>query len=180
MPRSGIDASDQTKPVDSEAEILAYLVARADAERDDKRQDAAAILYEEVLRLRPDDAGMHVQRAHMLKETGRFDLAEHHYLEARRRTPNDADLALQFGHLYKVVGRYDQAREAYRAAARLQPGWAEPSHQLEELSKIGWRHGLPTDLLEEGDAEPTGDADLDAGAFDRLSPAEIGQLVFFF
>jgi ADP-heptose:LPS heptosyltransferase len=151
--------------------VFKFLVARADAARDEKRYDAAAALYKEALEIAPDRAGVHIQRGHVLKEAGKLSQAEHHYTEAARLRPNDADLALQFGHFYKVAGRPQEAREAYRTAASLKPGWAEPARELENLDVAGFLNG--------GDGpgvappvDPLGDKGL--GSY---SAAEIARLV---
>ncbi len=93
----------------------------------------AALFYEKVLSRAPDDAGIHVQCAHMFKEAGELDRAEQHYNKASVLIPNDPDLALQFGHFYKVAGRLNEAELSYRRAAELMPGAAEPVDELAGL-----------------------------------------------
>jgi ADP-heptose:LPS heptosyltransferase len=110
------------------------MIARANRARDAEDYRKAAVLYEEALRIKPDDGPIHVQCGHMFKEAGDLADAEHHYLEAHRLMPNDADLALQFGHFYKVAGQLSRSAEAYRRALELEPYWEEPARELEQLT----------------------------------------------
>ena len=114
------------------------LIARADALRDERCYREASVLYGEALRLRPDEAAIQIQCAHMLKEAGDLAGAERHYLQAKRLTPDDSDLALQLGHFYKVAGRLKDAERAYGLASRLRPGWTEPARELAALHEAGW------------------------------------------
>ena len=109
------------------------LVTRAREVREQGHYLAAAILYEEALRLNPGDAPIHVQAGHMFKEAGKFTRAEEHYLQAQALIAEDGDLALQMGHFYKVAGRLNDAAEAYRRAMDLKPGWTEPARELADL-----------------------------------------------
>ena len=110
-----------------------HMRRQADAARDNREYMKAALFYEKVLRHLPDDAAIHVQCGHMLKEVGELDRAEQHYSRARVLTPNDPDLALQLGHFYKIAGRLDEAEVSYRRAAQLMPGAAEPVDELARL-----------------------------------------------
>ena len=97
------------------------IIPIADAARDAKKYRKAALLYEEALRLVPDDAAIHIQCGHMFKEAGDLIRAEHHYRKAKQLTPDDPDLALQLGHFYKVAGQLPEAELAYRRAIDLTP-----------------------------------------------------------
>jgi ADP-heptose:LPS heptosyltransferase len=154
--------------------VSRFLIARADAARDDGRHQAAAALYGEALRLDPRRADIHIQRGHMLKEAGEFTTAEHHYLEALRLTPDDADLFLQLGHLYKASARLQEAHTAYEAAARLQPGWETPARELQSLHEAGWRgaSAKPADPQEFG---VEGGRSSDVAPF-GLGAADVGRL----
>jgi ADP-heptose:LPS heptosyltransferase len=111
------------------------LLARADAARDERRYRTAADLYEEVLKLAPGRADLHVQRAHMLKDSGQFTAAEGHYRRAAELGSDGADLALHLGHLHKVAGRLSDARHHYRRALDLQPGWSAAQNELTALDR---------------------------------------------
>jgi ADP-heptose:LPS heptosyltransferase len=113
------------------------LIARADQAREDRWYQAAALLYEEALRLRPRNAAIHIQCGHMFKEAGHLDAAEAHYAAARRLAPEDPDLALQLGHFFKVAGRLEDSEAAYQRALALQPGWNEPLRELAALRRRG-------------------------------------------
>jgi ADP-heptose:LPS heptosyltransferase len=114
--------------------IARDMIARANRARDAGDYGKAAVLYEEALRIKPDDAPIHIQCGHMFKEAGDLAEAEHHYLEAHRLMPNDADLALQFGHFYKIAGQLSRSAEAYRRALELKPRWEEPARELAQLT----------------------------------------------
>jgi ADP-heptose:LPS heptosyltransferase len=113
--------------------IARTLIARAAAERALNNYHAAAVLYEEALRMLPKHVGVRVQCGHMFKESGDLARAEAHYLRAQELRPDDADLALQLGHFYKVAGRADLCEAAYRRAVELSPGWTEPASELARL-----------------------------------------------
>jgi ADP-heptose:LPS heptosyltransferase len=118
--------------------IAPFLIRRGKAAAAEGRHRAAAILFEEALRLQPRRARLRIQCGHMRKEAAEFGLAEAHYLAALDELPDDADLALQLGHLYKIVGRLDEADAQYRRAAGLRPEWDQPRIELERLRRIGW------------------------------------------
>lgn len=117
---------------------VADLKARAGAARDAGRFAEAARLFEEAVRLQPNNARLRIQCGHMHKEAGDLAQAEAHYLLARQRLPRDADLSLQLGHFYKVAGRLAEAEHAYSRAAALKPGWAVPLAELTHLKDRGW------------------------------------------
>jgi ADP-heptose:LPS heptosyltransferase len=116
------------------------IIRQANAARDAKEYDRAALLYEKALRLVPDNPAIHIQCGHMFKEAGKLASAEPHYLRAKELTPDDPDLALQLGHFYKVAGRPKEAEGAYKRAVELDPAWDKPAIELEELYRTGWRN----------------------------------------
>ncbi|MBV9199568.1 MAG: hypothetical protein JOY83_07480 [Alphaproteobacteria bacterium] len=116
------------------------IIRKADAARDAREYDRAALLYEEALSLAPGNAAIHIQCGHMFKEAGHLAKAEPHYLRAKQLTPDDPDLALQLGHFYKVAGKPRQAELSYKRAIELDPDWPEPAIRLAELYRTGWRN----------------------------------------
>ena len=118
------------------------IIRLANRARDSKKYLQAAILYEEALRLAPDNAAIHIQCGHMFKEAGDLASAEPHYLQAKQLTPDDPDLALQLGHFHKVAGRLNEAELSYKRAIELDPTWTEPAMQLAMLYRTGWRNDL--------------------------------------
>ncbi len=118
----------------TQANASRRLARRAEAARDGRQFGIAAMLYEEALRLNPDNARMRVQCGHMRKEAGDLAGAEEQYVRAAQDLPRDADLALQIGHLHKVAGRPEQAAESYRRALELMPGWREAERELAAVS----------------------------------------------
>src|ERR1700680_10998 len=95
------------------------IIRDANAARDAKEYRKAALLYEQALRLVPENAAIHIQCGHMCKEAGDLANAEPHYLEAKRLTPDDPDLALQLGHFYKIAARPKEAELSYKRAIEL-------------------------------------------------------------
>jgi ADP-heptose:LPS heptosyltransferase len=116
------------------------IIRNANMARDAREYRRAALLYERALRLVPDDAAIHIQCGHMLKEAGDLAGAEPHYLRAKELTPHDPDLALQLGHFHKVAGRLREAERSYKRAMELDPAWPEPAIQLGILYRTGWRN----------------------------------------
>jgi len=151
--------------------IAGQIINRANAARDGGNFHDAALLYEEALHLKPDDAAIHVQCANMLKDIGRHTSAEQHYNAALALRPDDADAWHQLGHLYKSWGRLDRAESSYGRALKLQPDWAEPRMELERLQRAGWlgEEALLRKSIESELAPAT--ADLAASAdIERLAP----------
>jgi len=118
--------------------LAKHLIARARKERAAERFNVAAVLYEEVIALKPDDARVKIQCGHMYKEAGNLDLAGQYYAAARIQLPDDADLALQLGHFYKLSGRPADAEREYGRAASLKPNWPAPRAELANLQAAGF------------------------------------------
>ena len=76
----------------------ATLLEDADRARDAREWQAAALLYGDYLRLRPDDRAAIVQQGHMVKEAGDPEAALALYDRARRLDGADPDIHLQSGH----------------------------------------------------------------------------------
>lgn len=114
-------------------------VRRADLARDSKKYRTAAALYEEALRLAPNDAAIHIQCGLMFREAGELARAEPYYRQAQQLAPDDPDVVVQLGHFYKVGARLREAELAFRKAAELDPDWPEPGRQLADLYRRGWR-----------------------------------------
>ena len=98
------------------------LLARADAFRDERAWEDAAVLYADYLRRRPEHWEIWVQHGHCTKECGDAETALILYREAERLRPDEADIHLHLGHALKLLGRRDEAAEAYARALSLDPG----------------------------------------------------------
>jgi ADP-heptose:LPS heptosyltransferase len=118
-------------------EIARDMIARADSARDSGRFRDAALLYEEALRLTPDNDGIRVQCGNMYKDSCAYEAAETQYKLALARRPNDADLAMQMGHLYKSWGRLGLAAASYARAVELQPEWQDAHAELDRVRRAG-------------------------------------------
>jgi ADP-heptose:LPS heptosyltransferase len=114
------------------------IIREANLARDSKDYRRAADLYEQALRLVPDNAAIHIQCGHMFKEAEDLGDAESHYLQAKQLAPDDPDLALQLGHFYKIAGRLKEAELSYKRAIALKRDWAEPAQELAGLYRAGW------------------------------------------
>lgn len=156
-----------------------HVIQKADAARDARQYQAAALLYERALRAQPEDAAIHIQCGHMFKEAGDLDSAEQHYKRAQKLTPDDPDLALQFGHFYKIAGRLQEVELAYRRAISLDPHWPEPAVQLAELYKVGWRNHTGAPVKPDGTANASAPVDLAIPALGSLEPKSSPRLFAF-
>ncbi|MFD1952430.1 glycosyltransferase family 9 protein [Sphingomonas arantia] len=114
------------------------LITRARAAKREQRFAESAVLYQEALRLTPNDRRAQIQCGNMLKDAGRYAEAEAHYLAARQLRDGDAELELQVGHLHKLSGRLPDAQASYIKAMALRPGWSVPETELAKLTKAGW------------------------------------------
>jgi glycosyltransferase involved in cell wall biosynthesis len=110
------------------------LLKQADALRDARDWARAAAAYGAYLALRPNDAGIMVQRGHCVKEAGNPAAALALYRRAAALAPQDADIRLQIGHACKLLGRAAEAQAAYSRALALAPedeaAWRELSGAL--------------------------------------------------
>lgn len=99
---------------------------RADEARARREWTAAAQHYHDHLKRHPSDAGIWVQRGHMLKEAGRLIEAIQCYRRAVRLRPRDADVLLHLGHLQHLRGDPADAAKLYGRAADIEmvPGLA--------------------------------------------------------
>ena len=157
--------------------LVQMLLARADTARDHHRYRTAAELYDEALTLVPGRADLHVQCAHMLKESGQFLAAERHYRRAGELGTDGADLALQMGHLYKVAGRLIEARERYGRALALKPDWAVARQELIALDRERGGHSADETAsagTRDDPAASPSPASAEAGAY---TFRELGKLV---
>jgi ADP-heptose:LPS heptosyltransferase/Tfp pilus assembly protein PilF len=100
---------------------------------------AAAAFYEKALEVAPNDAALHIKRAHLFEAEGNLARAAHHYREAQLLAPDDPDIALQLGYFHCTCGRLREAELSFRKAVELAPDWPEPAEQLGELYGRGWR-----------------------------------------
>lgn len=98
----------------------------ADKARQDRNWSLAADHYAAHLKLAPRDAGIWVQRGHMLKEAGRIVEAEQAYRKALRLRSRDADTLLHLGHIRRIRGDAAGAAALYGRAADIEmvPGLA--------------------------------------------------------
>jgi Flp pilus assembly protein TadD len=116
-----------------------HLIRQAEAACASKNYRAAAILYEKVLEVAPNDAALHVKCARLFESAGNLARAAHHYREARLIAPDDPDIALQSGYFYRTSGRPREAELSFKKAVELDPDWPEPAEQRAGLYGKGWR-----------------------------------------
>jgi glycosyltransferase involved in cell wall biosynthesis len=115
----------------------ATLLEDADRARDAREWQAAALLYGDYLRLRPDDRAALVQQGHMVKEAGDPEAALALYDRARRLDEADPDIHLQSGHALKLLRRVPEALDAYGRALALDPEGEDPWREWLALARRG-------------------------------------------
>lgn len=86
-----------------------------------RRWQEAAEVYEQTIRLRPDDAGTQETLGLMYSELGRHQEAIKAHQEAIRLKPDFVEAYHGLGLTYKKLGRYQDAIEAFQKAIRLKP-----------------------------------------------------------
>lgn len=131
------DSKDTSmEPASSSSDAMAAdLRVAGDKARDVRNWTDAAAAYKAYLAMRPEDAAIWVQMAHVLKESGYYDAADAAYSAAEKLTPNVADTFLHHAHLLKGMGRTDDAIKAFRRLAALSPGDTEAAREIEGLSR---------------------------------------------
>jgi glycosyltransferase involved in cell wall biosynthesis len=133
-------------PKQSEGGLLNFIAKRGDAgvartadraasAMRARKWDIAALHYEKLLKIRPDDAGAWVQYGHALKEAGNRMAAEAAYRHALSLDPELPDTHFQLGYLLKLQGRTGEAADAYLRALALAPTFRLASI---ELRGLGW------------------------------------------
>ena len=104
--------------------------AQGDALYMQARYADAARLYEQALRLKPDDADSHNNYGAAIAELGRLAEAISHYQEALRLRPQFADAYYNLGNALRLSNRNAEAASSYAHALRLRPNFAEGHNNL--------------------------------------------------
>ena len=113
----------------SEAQKIA-----GDQARDMRDWAAASDAYQRYLKASPEDAGIWVQYAHVLKEQNLLIEAEAAYRKATTMMPGDADSRLHLAHLLKRLERPKQAAAMFREIMEIAP----TVETLTELEGLGF------------------------------------------
>jgi protein O-mannosyl-transferase len=95
-----------------------------------KKIEEAIHLYDNALRIEPDDVKTHNNLANDLDKEGRTDEAINHYLQAIRINPNYADAYFNLGNALHKKGRTDEAINLYLQAIRINPNFAKAHNNL--------------------------------------------------
>ena len=95
-----------------------------------KNYYAAEVEYRELLKVRPNDASVHLYLADALNEQKRFNEAIAEYEAATRLDPKDADTLFSLGSLYAIKGRDPEAEATLRKAVQLTPKDADAHNSL--------------------------------------------------
>ena len=133
-------AAAQTVPPDAAAgrsnsqrskdEKTAALVTRG-AEALEKGNPAEAVLlYQEALRIAPDDEDLHYNLGIAYVRQGMTEKAFEHYGEALRLFPDHVEAHNNLGNLLMRAGRVDEAVDHFRAAVRIMPDYASGYNNL--------------------------------------------------
>jgi len=87
-------------------------------------------LYEQAIRLTPDDEDLHYNLGIAYAKAGDFTNAEQQYREALRLLPDYAEVHNNLGNLLLRGGRLDEAAEQLNEAVKLQPEYAAAYNNL--------------------------------------------------
>ena len=109
------------------------LIRQGNRARDARAFARAAEHYAEALRTAPDNAPIHIQAAHMFKESGDLASAERHYMHALAIAPHDRDANLHLAHLYKNSERPLDAYTYFLRLAEIDPD--APGRDLEHVTR---------------------------------------------
>ncbi len=134
-------------PPQTEEAIRFYSVARAlrpetahglaHALRYLGRGDEAVAVYQDMVRLRPDDGCLRACYASLLKERGMGNVAAHEFERAiadleslNRLKPDRPDFLEHLAYALSQQGKHDEAIAEFRTALRLKPDFAEAHSNL--------------------------------------------------
>jgi tetratricopeptide (TPR) repeat protein len=117
------------------------LLREANAARDRRDWGIAAALYNQFLKLAPDNCAIWVQLGHALKEDKDFGLAIEAYKHALMLDANDSDIYVNLGHALKEDKQIGLAIEAYQHALTLNAEnfdiYVNLGHALKEDKNVG-------------------------------------------
>jgi len=94
---------------------------RGDLFRDGQQWPKAAAAYRAHLAGKPDDAAIHIQLGHVLKQQGKLAEAADAYRESVRRLGEDVDGLIHFGDTLFALSRFREANEIYRRLYAARP-----------------------------------------------------------
>lgn len=95
------------------------LLAKAQEKHRQKKFEAAAKLYREVLGLNPDHLDANYLLGTVYAETGRASDAEPYLVKAAELDPKSPYIKVNLGNVYKLQKKYETALEQFRAALAL-------------------------------------------------------------
>ncbi len=125
-----VAAGSEIHPAQQAIEVQELFIRAVQLEEDEKTVDEAALLYGEILRLRPDHAAALINLGTIHYNRKDFARAEELY---RNATVADPDYALAFFDLGNVLDetlQLDAAIAAYRRAIELVPHYADAHYNL--------------------------------------------------
>jgi tetratricopeptide (TPR) repeat protein len=132
---------DQSRQIPEGLADEEALLRDANTARDRRDWSIAATLYNQYLRLAPDNCAIWVQLGHALKEDKNFDLAIDSYKHALTLDANDFDIYVNLGHALKEDKKIDLAIEAYQRALTLNSKnfdiYVNLGHALKDAKNIG-------------------------------------------
>jgi type IV pilus biogenesis/stability protein PilW len=122
---AGQSISQQT-----EEEKTAALVNRGAEALEKGNLPEAILLYQEALRIAPDDEGLHYNLGIAYARQGMTEKALEHYGEALRLFPDHVEAHNNLGNLLMRAGRLDEAVDHFRAAVKVMPDYASGYNNL--------------------------------------------------
>lgn len=104
--------------------------ALGDALAGKRKMDEAIRQYEQALRLRPDDSGLHNNLGLALLQQGQTNEAIRQYQHALRLQPDNAHAHNNLGIALASLGQTNEAQQQFETAIRLQEDFAEARRNL--------------------------------------------------
>jgi tetratricopeptide (TPR) repeat protein len=114
--RLGSSVADLSSPVRSAASMK-FLLLAADS-------------FNEVVKLRPNDANAYEKLGSVYNSMKLYSVAIEAYQQAIRLKPDWAAAHDGLGIVYLNSGRYNEAVDAFKQAIRLEPDWSTPHYML--------------------------------------------------
>lgn len=112
-------------PQRTRQDLLNEMWQLADRLRDAKRPRSAALMYEAIRHLSPDDDAAALQHGNMLKDIGEYRASTETYLSVIARHPENRDALLELGRVLALQGRSAEAKAVFESALARGPATAD-------------------------------------------------------
>jgi tetratricopeptide (TPR) repeat protein len=116
----------EAEPLAKGKNLVAVDGQLADAYAKSKKYDEAATMYQKVLELSPDNAGVHNNLGSLYAQMGKTDLAKAEFEKAAQLDPNGAArYYFNLGAILYNTGKMDDGAGAFKKATELDPKYAD-------------------------------------------------------